>query len=113
MNVRIIAIGGFILLGACTSEQMALWIPQGDKTPMTTSAKLKACALDEARILVQNGSVWSLGMSAAAESVASTCIKKLALQSAGVDTQAASEAYNALKSLTDTAKAAVGSKQQN
>ena len=97
-----------VLLGACTNEQMALWVPESDKTPMTTNAKLKACTLDEARNKVMDGSAFTLGMSAAANEISTTCVKKLALESAGLDTQATQDSYNALQSLMGTAKSIAG-----
>jgi hypothetical protein len=75
-----------------------------DKTPLTTSGKLKACALEEAWTKVQDGTAFTLGISEAADEISTTCVKKWALESAGLDTQATSDAYSALQSLMDTAK---------
>lgn len=103
MKVTILAATALLTLSACTADQMASWIPESDKTPMTTQAKLKACALDEARTKVQNGTVLSQGINATANEISSTCVKKLALQSAGLDTQATQDATNALQTLMGSA----------
>ena len=108
MKLWTIALSGVILLGACSGEQMALWIPESDNTPMTDSARLKACSLDEARTRVSEGTVWGKGIQETADDIASACIKKLALQKAGLDTQATTDATNALTSLMDTASGIKG-----
>ncbi len=92
-----------LLLSAC--EQLSFLAPQADdKTPLTTKAKLHACVYEEAKNKVMDGSVFSLGLSATASEVSGTCIKKLALESAGLDTQTTSEAKTALQTLMDAAK---------
>lgn len=61
--------------------------------------KFRACAVSEAMNKVQDGTAFSLGLSAASDEIVNSCIKKLALQSAGIDSEAESMTNNILSAL--------------
>ena len=93
---------GCLLLGACSSGLMGK--TDTSAVPATKQAKLKACMFEEATAKVQDGSAFTAGLKATASAISSDCLKKLALETAGLDTQATSEATNILSSLMNLTK---------
>ena len=71
----------------------------------TVKAKLGKCILSEATTKVQSGTLLASGISAAADEISTSCIKKLALQSAGLDSEATSTATSVLTNLFNASKA--------
>ena len=92
-----------LVLGACAQLGIGS-TGDANAVPATTQAKLKACILEQAAAKVQDGSAFTAGLQATASAISSDCLKKLALESVGLDTQATSEATNALSSLMSLAK---------
>ncbi|MDD4557147.1 MAG: hypothetical protein PHE89_07510 [Alphaproteobacteria bacterium] len=86
-----------MLLGACSLLDTA----SSGKTDVSTLAKLKSCSFEEATTLVKNGTALSKGITETAEDISNSCLKKLALQSAGLENVATDEATSALQSLMD------------
>ena len=101
-----------LMLGACTGEEMAAYVPQGDAAATTTKGRLNACILEQAKTKVSDGSVLTQGIKATASEISSACIQKLALQSAGLDTQATQNAQSTLQSLMDLKNAVTGTAAQ-
>ncbi len=73
-----------------------------DSVDVSTMARLKSCTFEEATTKVKDGSVFSKGVSETANEISSSCIKKLALQSAGLDNVASEEATSTLQNLMDS-----------
>ena len=94
-----------VVLGGC--ETLGL-LSKTTSSATGTQGNLHACIMEEAVDKVQDGTVFSAGVSATASTIANSCLKKLALQKAGLNTQATNDATNALQSLMDTAQSVGG-----
>ena len=77
-----------------------------DRTPYTTAntsdpvrVRMRACMLSEAQSKMQAGTLLASGFKAEVDSLSKTCVRKLALQSAGIDEEAASTAASVLNNL--------------
>lgn len=102
MKSKILTIFSVLLLSACSSGTS--FLSNGSTTNSnSTIAKIRLCSFEEAKNKLQDGSVWTTGLQASADEISSTCIKKLALEAAGYDDTANSEAKSALSELMDTA----------
>lgn len=80
-----------------------------DMTPYTTAnandsvrVRMRACMLSEAQSKMQAGTLLSAGFKAEVDNLSRTCIRKLALQSAGIDEEAASTATSVLNNLMNS-----------
>ncbi|MBQ9234968.1 MAG: hypothetical protein IJ184_00690 [Alphaproteobacteria bacterium] len=62
-------------------------------------SQLNACMLSEAQTRLTSGTLFASGIKAAATDLSQTCIKKLALQKAGLDDTALSSATSIINSL--------------
>ena len=93
-----------VLLSACENIDMTKYTTADANDSMKT--RLRACMLNEATERLQAGMLLTNGLSAAADEISNVCIKKLALQAAGIDTEANSTATSILNSLlgSNTAK---------
>lgn len=65
----------------------------------TPQEKFRACALSEAQSKLQNGTLFSKTMTATKDEIVNTCIKKLALEAAGIDSEAQNITSNIINSL--------------
>lgn len=112
---QFLMLGAVLMVGACALMQGK---PTGTNTTATnvtatqttpavpTSAadvsnmmKLKTCSLEQATAKIQDGTAFSKTLNENAQDIAGTCLKKLALGSSGLDTQANQDAMSALQSL--------------
>lgn len=91
-----ILIAAVILLAAGCSKLDSLTVVDDNAS---AKEKFRACALSEAMNKVRNGTAFSQGLSAASDEIVNTCIKRLALQAAGIDSEAESMANNILSAL--------------
>lgn len=89
-----------LMLGACSSSG-GFDISKYTAVDANASAKtrLKACMISEANSKFQNGMLFAATLSATADEISNTCIKKLALQSAGLDSDAQSTASTIIENL--------------
>ena len=88
-----------IMISACSSTGFDISKYTTVDANATTKAKLKACLISEANTKFQNGTLFSASISATAEELTDTCIKKLALESAGISTEAQSTASTIIQNL--------------
>lgn len=65
----------------------------------TAQEKFRACALSEAQSKLKNGTLFSQDISSTKEEIVNTCLKKMALQAAGIDSEAESIASSIINSL--------------
>nr|QIM10692.1 hypothetical protein PlAlph_5840 [uncultured Alphaproteobacteria bacterium] len=86
-----------MFLAACENVDMTKYTTASADDSIKT--RLRACMLNEATERLKAGTLLANGLSAAADDISNTCIKKLALQAAGIDTEAASTATSILNSL--------------
>ena len=84
-------------LSACEGFNLSQYTTASANDPIKT--RLRACILSEATARVQSGTLLTNGISAAADEISTACLKKLALQSAGLDSEAASTATSVLSNL--------------
>ena len=87
------------VLSVSGCSDLSTLLPNSDKTPVTTQGRLNSCMLTEAHNRLNAGTLFVSGIRETARDIASGCIKKLALESAGLDTQAVTTATNILNSL--------------
>lgn len=102
MKLKSLVVLSLVLLSGC-SVLSGLTGQETSATQLTATGKLKACSIEEAGKMVQNGKAFTQGISVSADEISETCIKKLALQSAGLDNQASKDATSALQSLINAA----------
>ncbi|MBR1776969.1 MAG: hypothetical protein IJ752_00075 [Alphaproteobacteria bacterium] len=74
------------VLTACSSTDLSQYTTASKDDPI--KVRLRACMLNEANAKFQAGTLMAAGISDTADEITNTCIKKLALQSAGLDTEA-------------------------
>ncbi len=65
----------------------------------SAKTRMRACMVSEANSKFQAGSLFTKTLSATADEIVNTCIKKLALQSAGISEESQSTAKNIINNL--------------
>ncbi|MDR1694229.1 MAG: hypothetical protein LBR70_03440 [Lactobacillaceae bacterium] len=98
MKFKIALIAAISVLGACS-----ILSDTGTAVPTTTTGKLKACSFEEAGSMIKSGKAFTQSISVSADEISEACLKKLALQSAGLEGQATSDATSALQTLLNAA----------
>lgn len=88
-------IGALAVLAACSDLSQYTTVDSN----ASTKTKMKACMISEANSRFQNGTLFVSGVSATADDIVNTCIKKLALQSAGISEESQSTAQNIINNL--------------
>ena len=82
-----------ILLGGCSGN----YIEVG--TNASAKAKMRACMMDEANAKFRAGTLFAQGISETADELVNTCLKKLALQAAGISEESQSTAETIISNL--------------
>ncbi|MFV0627098.1 MAG: hypothetical protein ACK5N8_07105 [Alphaproteobacteria bacterium] len=96
-KTTLIVASSILFLGACSLLNTGS--TGSNSADISTIAKLKSCTFEEATNKVKDGSAFTKGISVTADEISNSCVKKLALQSAGLDNTATEEATSALESL--------------
>lgn len=86
-------------LSACSSDGFDISKYTTADANASSKTKLKACMINEANIKFQNGTLFATSLSATADEISNTCIKKLALQSVGLEDDAQSTANTIIQNL--------------
>ncbi len=86
----------------CACSDFSRYTTADADAPVKT--RLRACMLSEANSRFQNGTLLTKTLSETADEISSVCLKKLALQSAGLDTEANSTAQTILNNLMNNSK---------
>ncbi len=84
-----ILLGLILISSVCACESISQYAGSGDAS---TKAKLHSCLVNEATAKYQAGTLFTQGVVATSKELAGTCIKKLALQSAGISEETQSMA---------------------
>ena len=84
-------------LTACEGVDMTPYMTASTSDPVRV--RMRACMLSEAQSKMQAGTLLAGGFKAEVDNLSKTCVKKLALQSAGIDEEAASTATSVLNNL--------------
>ena len=92
-KIAIIAIS--TLLFGCSALQSGA----NSATENTTSGKMKACLMTEANSRYQAGTLFTNSVKETATDMIKTCMKNLALQSAGISAETQSTAENIITNL--------------
>ena len=92
---KVILCGAFALLAGCAD------ISQYTNVDSNASMKtrMKACMISEANSKFQAGTLFTNSISVTADEIVNTCIKKLALQSAGISAESQSTAETIISNL--------------
>lgn len=88
-----------MLLSACSSDGFDISKYTTVDANASAKSRMKACMISEANTKFQNGTLFAASVSATADELVNTCIKKLALQSAGIDGEAQSTANTIIQNL--------------
>ncbi len=100
MKKYIIALGLVAILSGCAEFNKYITVSSN----ATPQEKFRACALSEAQSKLQNGTLFAQSMTATKDEIVNTCIKKLALEAAGIDSEAQSITSNIINSLQNLNK---------
>lgn len=92
---KLIILGALAVLSGCAD------LSQYGTADANASAKTKmrACMVAEANVKLQNGTLFAQSLSATSDEIVNTCIKKLALQAAGIREESQSAAQNIISNL--------------
>ena len=92
---------GILAVAAALSACESMDLSQLTTVNANDSAKVKLqkCIVSEATAKAQAGTLLASGLKATADEISTTCIKKLALQAAGLDSVANSTATSVLSNL--------------
>lgn len=87
---------GMVVALSCCAE-LDKYVNVGENA--TAQEKFRACALSEAQTKLKNGTLFAQDMSATKDEIVNTCLKKMALQAAGIDSEAQSITSSIINSL--------------
>lgn len=73
-----------ILLSSCAKLESLTQVGNN----ATAEEKFRACAINEVSAKMKAGTLFNQGFTATKDEIVSTCLKKLALQAAGIDAEA-------------------------
>ena len=90
-------IASVLMLSACAE------FASGTSGDASTSAKVKSCLLSEAQSRYQAGTLFTNSVKATASDITKTCLKKLALESAGISAETQSTAESIISNLKSMA----------
>ena len=95
MKKYCLILGLAVLLNGC--GQLDKYMVVGANA--TPQEKFRACAVTEANSMLQNGTLFTKSLTATKDEIVSTCLKKMALEAAGIDSEAQTIATNIINSL--------------
>ncbi len=98
---KILFVGAALMLAACSN--ISQYATAEANAPVKT--RMRACLVSEANAKLQNGTLFAAGISATADELVNTCLKKLALQSAGISAESQSTAETIISNLKNIAAA--------
>ncbi len=84
-------LAGTLLLSGCATST--------DGTNLTTMGKMKTCLTEKAMQTLTDGSLYTNGVTATAKTISNSCIKSLAMEHLGIDTQTTQMATTILSAL--------------
>lgn len=88
-------LGTALLLAACSN--VAQYGTASTNDSMKT--RMRACLVTEANNRLQAGTLFTQGLQATADDMVNTCLKRLALESAGISAESQSTAQSIIESL--------------
>ncbi|MBR2299907.1 MAG: hypothetical protein IJ870_04980 [Alphaproteobacteria bacterium] len=94
-------LAGVVLLAACSQISGV----SNNGSADSSQAKMKACLLTEANSRYQAGTLFTSGIKETATDLVKTCMKKLALESAGISSESQSTAESIISNLKSLSNA--------
>lgn len=91
----------FVLLAGCADILGSTGSSVADSS--STRSRMHSCMLTEAQSRLQAGTLFANPITTTAKDLASTCMKKLALESMGISEQSQSDAANIITQLKNLA----------
>lgn len=98
---KLLLIGAVAALSACADISQYTTVDSN----ASSKAKMQACMVSEANSKLQAGTLFANTISATADEIVNTCIKKLALQAAGISEESQSNAENIISNLKNLSAA--------
>ncbi|MBQ2886624.1 MAG: hypothetical protein IJE43_23130 [Alphaproteobacteria bacterium] len=86
----------FLLLAGCSAD-LSKYTTVDANAPVKT--RMRACMVAEANSRLQAGTLFTQGISATADELVEVCLKKLALESAGISAESQSTAQTIIQNL--------------
>lgn len=86
----------FLLLASCSTDLSKYTTVDANASAKT---KMRACLVSEANTKFQAGTLFTQGISATSDELVSICLKKLALESAGISAESQSTAQSIIQNL--------------
>lgn len=86
----------FLLLAGCGADLSKYTTVDANASAKT---KMRACLVSEANAKFQAGTLFTQGISATSDELVSICLKKLALEAAGISTESQSTAQSIIQNL--------------
>lgn len=83
---------GALMLSACAQNMTV-------DANASTQTRMKTCMLSEANTRFQAGTLFTQSVKVTADDIVNTCLKKLALQAAGIDEESQSTAQSIIQNL--------------
>lgn len=83
---KLLILGAFLILSGCAGLEKYTTV----SSDATAQEKFRACALSEAQSKFNNGTLFSKDLTTTKDEIVNTCLKKMALEAAGIDAEAQS-----------------------
>ena len=100
MKFKLLSVLGLVtIISACSSDGFDISKYTTVDANASTKAKLKACLISEANTKFQNGTLFASSISVTTDEITNNCIKKLALEKAGLNSEAQSTASTIIQNL--------------
>lgn len=95
MMKKIFTAAAIVLLAACADLSQYTTVDAN----ASAKAKMRACMINEANAKFQAGTLFANSLSATSDELVSICLKKLALQAAGISEESQSTAESIISNL--------------
>ena len=83
---KLLILGTVLILSSCAGLEKYTTV----SSDATAQEKFRACALSEAQSKFNNGTLFSKDLTTTKDEIVNTCLKKMALEAAGIDAEAQS-----------------------
>ena len=95
MKKYCLLLGFAVLVSGCSQLDKYMTVSSN----ASAQEKFRACALTEANAMLQNGTLFTKSLTVTKDEIVSTCLKKMALEAAGIDSEAQTIATNVINAL--------------
>lgn len=95
---KLFLIAVIALVSGCADMDLSS-LMGGSSADSSVRGRMQTCMLSEAQSRLQSGTLFANSITATAQDLASTCAKKLALESMGISQQSQNDAVNIINNL--------------